>query len=115
MAPGVEIDVDAAQADRIDVAVELAHHCDRGVELAVRPDARDVELFAQEASRCARWSRLLEPSETETTVFMLVTRADEPLAAARGGGDFLGRDRRIEGAHVRERKAAALGHRFESR
>ena len=48
MTAGVEIDVDSAQADGIDRAVEFAHHRDRLVELAVGASSRDVEGFAQQ-------------------------------------------------------------------
>src|SRR6185312_6609182 len=44
----VEIHVDTAQADRVDVPVELLDLGDRNVELAVGADARDIEVFTHE-------------------------------------------------------------------
>src|SRR2546421_11023583 len=48
MLSGIEIDIDAAQTDRIHLAVQLAHHANGFVQLSIRPDARDFEVFAEQ-------------------------------------------------------------------
>ena len=69
MAAGVEIDVDAAQADRIDVPSSSRTIAIAASSLPSVP-TREMSNSSPMSVTRARWSRLLEPSETETTRFI---------------------------------------------
>lgn len=47
MFPRVQVHVDAAETDRVDLTVEFVNLCNCRVELTVRADTRNVELFTE--------------------------------------------------------------------